>query len=129
MACEKDYSLDGKDRPEWDRLWGATTLRLLPGPCRLDLQTDFAPLRVKAYFLSPDPVEFAGRMDRQSDCCPVCGESTAGGSQVAVTLYVEFDKPAGWPSQSDFTLGFSAWAHPACFERCQGTGRPAGIPW
>jgi hypothetical protein len=131
VADARDYSLDREERDEWDRLWGASTLRLIPCKCRLDLRTGFESLnlKVKAILLSPDPPEFAARIHRKSDCCPVCGESTAGCVRVAAQLTVEYDRPVDWPFKSDPTYWFAVWTHQECFEQCQETGRPAGIPW
>jgi hypothetical protein len=133
VADGKGYSLGGADREEWDRLWGAKTLRLLPGECRLDLRdlSGFESLKVKAVALSDDPPEFAPRIWRKSELCPVCGESTAGCRRVASTLTVEYELPAALPFKCEpsFSLGLGVWAHESCFERCQDTGRPAGIPW
>src|SRR5262245_60612488 len=54
-----DYSLEGADREVWDRLWGASTLRLLPGECRLALDVLLESPKVKTTALSADPAEFA----------------------------------------------------------------------
>ena len=129
MADGKDYSLGGKDREEWDRLWGGSTFRLLPGKCMLNLKTSFEFLSVKAVSVSADPPEFAGRMRRESDSCPVCGESTAGCSRMAAHLTVEYHTPPDWPFKSEPYYWVGVWVHQPCFERCKETGRPAGIPW
>jgi hypothetical protein len=130
MAEAKDYSLDGKDRQEWDRLWGEKTLRLLPGKCMLPLRDhEFGSLKVKAVALSDDPVEFAASVWRNSELCPVCGESTAGCLRVAAHLTVEYSRPTDWPFKTEPSYWLGVWVHELCFERCQETARPAGIPW
>jgi hypothetical protein len=129
MTDGKDYSLGGADRAEWDRLWGARTLRVLPGECRLDLGAPLGPLKVKWVALSDDPPEFATHISRESEVCPVCGESTAGCRRLAATLTVEYERPVDWPFKCEPSFGRGVWAHESCFGRCQDTGRPAGIPW
>jgi hypothetical protein len=118
---DKDYSLDGKDRPEWDRLWSARTRRLLPGPCHLDLGNARSSQPLAAVSIADDPSEFAGRIYRCSEVCPVCGDLTAGRLRVAATLDVTFE--------SGVSFGVGVWAHRACFEACHDTEIPAPIPW
>ena len=129
VADGKDYSLGGADREEWDRLWGGKTLRLLPGECGLHLSSPFEFLKVKAAALSDDPPEFATRVWRESELCPVCGESTAGCRRVAAHLTVEYERPVVWPFMCEPSFWWGVWAHESCFDRCQETGRPADIPW
>jgi len=124
----KDDSLDGEDREEWDRAWSARTLRSLPGECKLDLQfARWLPLKVAPITIAADPPEFAARGWRESDVCPVCGESTLGSVRIAACLYVAFENLEG--DSRGFKFGVGVWAHQSCFESCPDTGRPAGIPW
>src|SRR6516162_108298 len=107
---EKDYSLDGKDRAEWDRLWSARTQRLLTGKCKLDVSRHFPSEKVKSVTIADDPTEFAARVHRVSEICPVCGETTAGQVRLGASLEVTIDR--------GLSLGMGVWVHPACFERC-----------
>jgi hypothetical protein len=124
---ENYHSLDSDDREEWDRLWGARTLHLIPGGCKLLFRD--APLTVKAAAISDDPPQFAARIFRETEHCPVCGESTSGCLRVAATLTMEYEMPPDWPWKLPLRIRRGVWAHQSCFERCQDTGRPAGIPW
>lgn len=117
----KDYSLDGNDREEWDRLWSGRTQRLLPGACKLNLGHHFAALQLARATITDDPPEVAGLVSRGSEVCPICGESTAGDARVAALLDVTFANGLGF--------GMGVWAHHACFEACSDTGLPARIPW
>jgi len=121
MSDEKDYTLDGKDRAEWDRLWSAKTQRRLPGPCMLDLPRECKSEALKQVTIFDDPPEAAGLVFRSSDTCPICGAPTAGCDRVAASLDLTF--------ASGLTFGMGVWAHRLCFERCADTGIPAPIPW
>jgi hypothetical protein len=123
VSDDKDYSLDGKDREEWDRLWSARTQRLLPGECKLNLSDAAGGLRRKlvSVTITDEPPEFAARLWRGSEVCPVCGESTAGCNRVAANLDVIFE--------GGVTFGVGVWAHQVCFEKCPDTGIPSRIPW
>jgi hypothetical protein len=112
---------DGKDREEWDRLWGARTQRLLPGPCRLDVGRQWPHQKLTAVTIADDPPEFAARVCRGSEDCPVCGRSTAGCARVPASLDVTFE--------DGLSLGIGVWAHESCFDSCSDTGVPARIPW
>jgi hypothetical protein len=120
---EKDYSLDGKDRDEWDRLWGARTQRLLPCECKLNLDSYLPSLRLTAITIADDPAEFAfaGRVYRGSEVCPICGRLTTGSVRVAASLDLTFE--------GGLSLGLGVWAHQGCFDACFDTGKPAHIPW
>jgi hypothetical protein len=107
------------DRSEWDRVWGLRTQHRLPAGCKLDLRLNFGqPISVT---ISEDPSQFADRNFRESEICPVCGESTKGQSRVPATLDVTFD--------GNLRLGIGVWAHRSCYEKCPDTGEKAGIPW
>jgi len=121
MSDEKDYTLDGKDREEWDRLWSARTQRILPGPCMLDLPRECRSETLTRVTIFDCPSEVAHLVFRGSDTCPICGTSTACCARVAASLDVTF--------ASGLSLGMGVWAHEGCFERCVDTGIPAPIPW
>ena len=121
MSDGKDYSSDGADREEWDRLWRARTQRLLPVERRSNLGHDFHALQLTALTITDDPPEFADRVWRASEICPVCGETTVGGVRVASTVHLTFE--------NGLAIGMGSWAHRACFESCPDTGMPADIPW
>ncbi len=116
----KDYPVDGADRSEWDRLWSAQTQRRLPGPCRIDLGQFLPGQSATGVTIAADPVEFASRVHRTSDVCPVCGSPTIDENRLGASLDVPF---------RNGSLGIGVWVHPACFEACEDTGIPARIPW
>jgi hypothetical protein len=95
----------------------------------LELSTQLSPLKVKTFALSDDPPEFADRVWRESEVCPVCGETTADCPRVAATLTLEYEKPVDWSFKCEPSFGMGVWGHESCFERCEDTLRPAGIPW
>jgi SAM-dependent methyltransferase len=129
VSNDKDHSLDGADREESDRLWSKRTLRLLPGACQLDLSRWSGSLKVKAVAISDDPPEFSHPVHRDSELCPVCGKSTAGGLRLGGSLAVEYERPTDWPFQCEPIICLGVWVHPSCFEGCQDTGRPGPMPW
>jgi hypothetical protein len=118
---EKDYSLGGADRAEWDRLWSARRQRLLPGECKLDMGRYRPSLKLTAFTIADDPPEFTDRVRRTSETCPVCGEWTSGHDRIGASLDVTFE--------TGLSFGMGVWVHPACFETCTDTGGPAHIPW
>jgi hypothetical protein len=85
---EKDYSLDGKDRDEWDRLWQARTQRLLPDGCKLDLGSELSSERLTRVTIADDPPEFAERVHRGSEVCPVCGEHRLRATLVSLPAWI-----------------------------------------
>ncbi|MCI0742676.1 MAG: hypothetical protein L0Y72_26885 [Gemmataceae bacterium] len=88
-------------REEWDRRWGAKTQRVRPAGCNLDL-SHFQFGNVSSVTISADPVEFADRVWRESELCPVCGKSTASQPRVAATLNV--------CAEIGLKLGIGVWA-------------------
>jgi len=113
-------------RKEWDLAWRSRTQRQLPAAPQtyfrdIDLFQGPALGPPVAFTISDDPPEFAGRIFRQSEICPVCGHSTAGQPRVAASMHLTFE------------IGFSptlgVWAHTTCFEQCPDTGQRAPIPW
>jgi hypothetical protein len=120
----KDYSQGGDDREEWDRLWGAKTLRLLPGECKLDLGTlwfPFSSMKIVKVAISDDPLEFAAGVYRETEMCPVCGITTVSYPRVPGHLSLEFERPSNWPYECNPSYCMGVWAHQSCFERCQDT--------
>jgi hypothetical protein len=122
---EKDYSPDGKDRDEWNRLWRARAQRLLPDGCKLNLNLghNLSSLKLTAVSIAYDPPEFAGLVFRASEACPICGKSTAKCARVAATLNLTF------AFEDRLSLGMGVWAHRPCFESCSYTGEPGCVPW
>jgi hypothetical protein len=119
----KDYSLDGEDREEWDRRWRAMPNRRLPSPPLIGIPEDMiAQWRIPASVtISQAPPEFYARMYRETECCPVCGASTAGTERLPARLNPH------WEELSN--LGIGVWVHRTCFERCPDAGEPPGVPW
>lgn len=120
---EKDYSLDGEDRAEWDHAWASMPHRRLPTPPAIDVRGRFGPGcgEVVSVTISEDPPRFSTKAWRESENCPVCGATTAGVERLPATLYPTFE--------SGLHLGFGVWVHRSCFERCPATGQPTPIPW
>jgi hypothetical protein len=123
MADEKDYSLDGKDRAEWDRAWSAMPHRRLLNPPTIDVAGDLGSGcgKVVSVTISEDPPQFSDKPWRESETCPVCGASTAGMRRLPATLHPTF--------ANGFNYGAGVWVHPSCFERCPDAGEPPPIPW
>jgi hypothetical protein len=87
----------------------------------LDLGRNAPLQKLKSVTIADDPPEFSARVWRDSEICPVCGESTAGCVRIGATLGLTFE--------NGLRLGWGVWVHPSCFERCADTGISAGIPW
>ena len=121
MLNAKDYTPDGKDRDEWNRLWRARTQRLLPYGCQLNLGRQGSSQGLTAVTIAENPPEFAELVFRDSDICPICGESTADCARVAASLDLTFE--------AGLNFGMGVWAHRECFEACSDTGEPARVPW
>jgi hypothetical protein len=121
---EKDYSLDGKDRAEWDQAWASMPhRRLLPSP-KIDVACFFGSAFgevVVSVTISEDPPQHSDKPWRQSETCPVCGASTAGTRRLPATLHPTF--------ANGFSYGLGVWVHQSCFESSPEAGEPAPIPW
>jgi hypothetical protein len=128
MADGKDCILGGDEREEWDRIWGTRTQRSLPGECKLDFGADWRSLKVRSATIADNPPEFAARVWRASENCPVCGETTTGCVRVAASLEVTFEE-LGVGLARGFGYFVGVWVHQSCFDCCPDTGRPASIPW
>jgi hypothetical protein len=122
VADAKDYSLDGKDREEWDRSWGAMPHRRLTSPPKArvggSLVDQFG--EPTAFTISQAPVEFADRPYRESDHCPVCGGSTTGGERLPASLNLRWT--------DGLEIGCGVWVHRTCFEDLRDAGEPTPVP-
>jgi hypothetical protein len=123
VANAKDYSLDGKDREEWDRSWRAMPHRRLSSPPKTGLGGDALgcfgdPV---SFTISQDPPQFSDRAGRDLECCPICGERTTGKDRLPASLHPRW--------ASGLSVGLGVWVHRNCFESCPDTGELAPIPW
>jgi hypothetical protein len=123
MAELKDYSVDGKDRREWDRAWSAMPVRLMPRPPEFGMCGDF----VRAWgqpvslTISENPQQFHHWAPRDSDRCPVCGTDTRNANRLPATLSPHWG--------NGLNLGIGVWVHRLCFESCAPEAGPAPVPW
>jgi hypothetical protein len=120
---EKDYSLDGKDRAEWDRAWASMPHHRLLTPPKIDVADSFGSGcgEVVSVTISEDPVQFSAKAWRESEICPVCGTTTVGAQRLPATLHPTF--------ANGLSLGIGVWVHQSCFEGCPDAGEPVPIPW
>lgn len=120
---EKDYSLDGKDRAEWDRAWASMPHRRLLTPLEMDVTASFGSGcgEVISVTISEDPPQFSAKPWRQSEMCPVCGAITVETQRLPATLHPTF--------ANDFRYSWGVWVHRSCFERCPTVGEPTPVPW
>jgi len=110
-------------REGWDRAWRGGPQRGLPGPPEVGVDGDLLrrfgePTSVT---VSEDPPEFADRVWRASERCPVCGRTTAGSARVAASLNLTGARGR--------CVGVGVWVHRACFEACPVVEGPAPVPW
>lgn len=112
-----------QDRTEWDRVWGSRPVRRLPGPVRIAVaQGDSAEVGMPVHVdIAVDPHQFEETVVRQTDVCPVCGESTANGGRIAVSIYPEFE--------NGISYGLGAWAHESCLATCELVPGVKHVPW
>src|SRR5260370_38406879 len=106
------------DRTEWDCIGGTRTKHHLAWGCKLDLGRYGLGKEILAT-ISEDPPQFADQIWRESDICPVCGESTKGQARVPALLDVTFE--------GNLKIGIGVWAHSSCYATCPDTGEKAGI--
>jgi hypothetical protein len=120
---EKDYSLDGKDRAEWDRVWAWMPHRRLLTPPKVNVGGSLSSGcgELVSVTISEDPPQFSSKAWRPSETCPVCGATTAGTERLPASLHPTF--------ANGFSYGLGVWVHRSCFECCPDTGAPAPIPW
>ena len=116
----KDYSLDGKDRPEWDQAWASMPHRRLPTKPKVALASSGCGEVVSAT-ISEDPPQFSNKAWRQSEDCPVCGATTAGAQRLPASLHPTF--------ADGLSCGLGVWVHRSCFECCPNADEPTPIPW
>jgi hypothetical protein len=112
-----------EDRTAWDQAWRAMPHRRLESPPRIEFNRGFLDQfgDLVSVTISLDPPEYSERAWRESESCPVCGDTTAGAERLPATLYPNF--------ASGRSYGLGVWVHRACFENCRDTGEPAPIPW
>jgi hypothetical protein len=115
-------SSDSDNRAEWNRAWASMPHRRLISPgfgIGRDLISRFGnPI---SGTISQDPPPFAEGVWRESELCPICGNSTTGADRTAATIH------RTWAN--GFRVGIGVWAHRACFEGCPVAGGPAPKPW
>jgi hypothetical protein len=123
MSDTKDYSLDGKDREDWDRSWSAMPHRHLSSPPKTDLSGDMLSRfgHPVSFTISQDPPQFCDLAWRESEYCPICGERTFAEERLPASLYPRW--------ASGLRVGLGVWVHRTCFANCPDTGSPAPIPW
>ena len=71
--------------------------------------------------ISQNPEEFSDKFWRESEVCPVCGETTAASPRLSANLYPTFS--------NGLSFGMGVWVHSACFYNCPDSGEPAPVPW
>jgi hypothetical protein len=120
---EKDYSLAGEDRAEWDLAWASMPHRRLLTPPKIDVAGSLGSscCEVVSVTISQDPPEFSNKVCRPSEICPVCGGTTVETERLPANLHPTF--------ANGFSYGFGVWVHHPCFECCPGAGKPTPIPW
>jgi hypothetical protein len=123
LVDEKDSSLDGKDRAEWDQAWASMPHRRLLALPKVDFAASFGSGfgQVVSVTISKDPPEFSNKVWRLSEDCPVCGATTAGMERLPANLHPTF--------ANGISYGLGVWVHRSCFEGCPDAGEPAPIPW
>ena len=109
---------DEIDREIWDAAWHARMDRRLPDACKLDLSRYGKPTAVT---IAANPPEFTDRGWRETDICPVCGNSTLNLPRIGAMLDAQFEDSVG--------LFIGVWAHSTCLEMCPVIGKAAHIPW
>ena len=117
-----ELSIDD-DRTEWDNAWRNLPLRRLVNPIQVDVApTADADLGEPTHVdIVADPPQYAERMWRTDDVCPICGRGTSDdGSRVAVTIYPYF--------LNGFSYGRGAWAHQLCFDSSEEVAGPSPVP-
>jgi hypothetical protein len=112
-----------EDREELYRVWRAMPHRRLTSPPRVAIDRQLLdhfgdPVAVT---IVQDPAKYSHMARRESETCPVCGETTAGAARLPASLYPSF---AG-----GFSFGLGVWVHRSCFENCPDAGGPTPIPW
>jgi hypothetical protein len=108
------------DRAAWDQAWRAMTKRRLPNECQITLN-QFDALKPFEISISANPPHYADRMPRESDQCPICGQSTANAPRLPCSLALDL--------ASGGAIALGVWTHTDCFEHCEDTGVSAGVPW
>jgi hypothetical protein len=121
MADEPDRPVD--DQSAWDHAWAAQPVRRLPGETRLDpVFTRPAewgePVEIE---IQTNPPEFADRLWRQSEVCPVCGCDTGSDDRLPVAIYPRFT--------NGLSIGIGAWAHQVCLAACEPSPGACHVPW
>ena len=121
MTISNQQQLNEIDRSDWDRAWGAQTVRLLPDGCKLDVSHHFPGQKLCEVTIAIDPPQYADRPWRESEICPVCGQATLTTERIAASLDVKYEQ--------GLRVGMGVWAHKECIEICKDTGLSAGVPW
>ena len=114
--------MEDRERETWHAVWRARLDRSLPNGCKLALADYFAG-QIKAT-IAADPPEYAHRVYRKSDICPVCGASTRNEPRIGASLDIE-----GNPDRYQAPLMVGVWVHANCLETCPVIGPAAHIPW
>ncbi len=109
------------DRETWEQAWRNCSHRRIESPIRIDvgLDSDFG--KIVSVTISENPAEFSDKGWRETDYCPICGQTTVGAQRLAATIHPTFE--------TGFSYGVGVWVHGLCFEKCPETGEPALIPW
>ena len=119
---EKDYSLELKNRAEWDQAWASMPHRRLLTPPKIDVVGSFSGCgRVVSVTISEDPPVFSNKACRVSEICPVCGATTVGTDRLPASLHSQF--------ANGFSYGLGIWVHRSCFGCCPDSREPTPIPW
>lgn len=123
MSNAKENVTEEIDREEWDRAWNSMPLRRLQSPTKLKIGDELLrglgdPVSV---MISEDPPQFSHKAWRESEACPVCGDTTSGSDRIPATLHPRWE--------SGMRIGIGVWVHRACFERCPDADEPTPVPW
>jgi hypothetical protein len=84
-----------------------------------DLILRFGP--TVAITVSQDPPQFAHKVWRESENCPVCGIHTAAAERLPASIHLKW--------ANGLAVGIGVWVHRTCFESCAVADGDAPVPW
>jgi hypothetical protein len=126
LLAEKN-TIDEDDREQWDHAWSIQRHYYIKTPLKTNVAEalsggNLSFGRVLSATISEDPSAYSDRVLRDSDNCPLCGQSTNGMNRVAASLHPEFESGVR-------NISIGVWVHKECIETCPVIDGPAPIPW
>jgi hypothetical protein len=113
--------MEDVDRTDWDNAFSGMPHRGINLASDFDIGLSLGFGEIVSTTISEDPKQYADRIWKRSDSCPVCGKMTNESNRVSASLHPKF--------LTGLTIGVGVWIHISCLDACPRIDEPTPVPW